>query len=335
MNDGKDACSVAAPRHLPAPSEVFFDARALLGRIRHVCASHRSLAPTAAEPPGHPVGASRHAVVRLERPAGEDPRQDDVAVPTRVLPLLARLRDHAAGLLPDGAFGTADVASRDPHRPSADRLHGAGRRLYRRGLSSARRCNRARLLAYPVHDRGRRDRSARGREREPLVGDRGGLRRRRGDGPSRRPYRPRGLCRHRCGLHLRGGQYHDPHDVDDRAPNRILFYYQAGGILVFVGPAIWFWQTPASLMAWLMCGIGLLTAFGMIRFIRGFAVGEASVIGPTEYVRLIFAAAFGFFLFGEVPDVWTIVGALIIVGSTCFIAQGEARKKGRGGPASG
>ncbi len=120
------------------------------------------------------------------------------------------------------------------------------------------------------------------------------------------------------------------------SPNRILFYYQAGGILVFVGPAIWFWQTPASLMAWLMCaGIGLLTAFGMIGFIRGFAVGEASVIGPTEYVRLIFAAAFGFFLFGEVPDVWTIVGALIIVGSTCFIAQGEARKKGRGGPASG
>lgn len=120
------------------------------------------------------------------------------------------------------------------------------------------------------------------------------------------------------------------------SPNRILFYYQAGGLLVFVGPAIWFWQTPADFMAWLMCaGIGLLTALGMIGFIRGFAVGEASVIGPTEYVRLIFAAAFGFFLFSEVPDVWTIVGALIIVGSTSFIAQGEARRKGRGGPASG
>lgn len=111
-------------------------------------------------------------------------------------------------------------------------------------------------------------------------------------------------------------------------PNRILFYYQAGGILVFIGPAIWFWHTPPTAVAWLMCGgIGILTALGMIGFIRGFAVGEASVIGPTEYVRLIFAAIFGYFLFSEVPDIWTVVGALVIVGSTCFIAQAEARKK--------
>ena len=36
--------------------------------------------------------------------------------------------------------------------------------------------------------------------------------------------------------------------------------------------------------------IGVLTAVGMIGFIRGFVVGEASVIGPTEYIRLVFAA---------------------------------------------
>lgn len=113
-------------------------------------------------------------------------------------------------------------------------------------------------------------------------------------------------------------------------PNRILFYYQAGGLLIFAGPAIWFWQTPASPLAWIMsAGIGLLTALGMIGFIRGFAVGEASVIGPTEYIRLIFATIFGLFLFGEVPDVWTVAGALIIVGSTSLIARSEARKKGR------
>ena len=119
-------------------------------------------------------------------------------------------------------------------------------------------------------------------------------------------------------------------------PNRILFYYQAGGLLIFAGPAIWFWETPASLLAWSMAaGIGVLTALGMIGFIRGFAVGEASVIGPTEYIRLIFATIFGLFLFGEVPDVWTVVGALIIVGSTSLIARSEARKRGRGGPPAG
>ena len=114
-------------------------------------------------------------------------------------------------------------------------------------------------------------------------------------------------------------------------PNRILFYYQAGGIVVFLPPTIWLWQTPADLTSWLMAlAIGFLTAIGMIGFIRGFAIGEASVIGPTEYIRLIFAAAFGFLIFGEVPDIWTVAGALIIVGATSFIARLESKKQKAG-----
>jgi drug/metabolite transporter (DMT)-like permease len=111
-------------------------------------------------------------------------------------------------------------------------------------------------------------------------------------------------------------------------PNRILFYYQAGGILVFLPPTVLLWQTPPDLVSWLMAlAIGILTAVGMIGFIRGFAVGEASVIGPTEYIRLIFAAGFGLLIFGEVPDGWTIAGALIIVACTSFIARMETRKR--------
>ena len=111
-------------------------------------------------------------------------------------------------------------------------------------------------------------------------------------------------------------------------PNRILFYYQAGGILVFLPPTVLLWQTPPDLVSWLMAlAIGILTAVGMIGFIRGFAVGEASVIGPTEYIRLIFAAGFGLLIFGEVPDGWTITGALIIVACTSFIARMESRKR--------
>jgi drug/metabolite transporter (DMT)-like permease len=78
--------------------------------------------------------------------------------------------------------------------------------------------------------------------------------------------------------------------------------------------------------------IGLLTAIGMIGFIRGFAVGEASVIGPTEYVRLIFAAGFGLLIFGEIPDIWTIAGAVIIVACTSFIARMEAQKRNKPAP---
>jgi drug/metabolite transporter (DMT)-like permease len=108
-------------------------------------------------------------------------------------------------------------------------------------------------------------------------------------------------------------------------PIRILFYYHLGGSLVFVGPAIYWWTTPVG-VEWVLIGVlGLLTTIGMVAFVRGFAVGEASVIGPMEYTRLIYAAVLGFLFFAEIPDPYTIFGALIIVGCTTFIARVEAR----------
>jgi drug/metabolite transporter (DMT)-like permease len=108
-------------------------------------------------------------------------------------------------------------------------------------------------------------------------------------------------------------------------PIRILFYYHLGGSLVFVGPAIYWWVTPVGMEWALVAAIGFLTTIGMVAFVRGFAVGEASVIGPMEYTRLIYAAVLGYLFFAEVPDPYTILGALIIVGCTTFIARVESR----------
>jgi drug/metabolite transporter (DMT)-like permease len=118
-------------------------------------------------------------------------------------------------------------------------------------------------------------------------------------------------------------------------PNRILFYYHAGGILMFLGPAIWEWRTPVGIEWLLLATIGLLTTIGMIGFVRGFHVGEASIVGPMEYTRLIYAGLFGFFIFAEVPSHWTFIGAAIIVASTLYIARVEARRGGRVGPSGG
>ena len=108
-------------------------------------------------------------------------------------------------------------------------------------------------------------------------------------------------------------------------PMRILFYYHLGGVLLFAGPAAWVWRTPVGIEWVYAIILGLLTTLGMVGFVRGFAVGEASVIGPMEYVRLIYAAILGFFIFAEIPDPWTILGALIIVAATTSIARMEAR----------
>lgn len=109
------------------------------------------------------------------------------------------------------------------------------------------------------------------------------------------------------------------------SPSQILFYYYAGAMVVFIIPAWWVWQTPVGVEWVLAVGIGILTSIGMTCFIRGFAIGEASVIGPMEYARLIYAALLGLFIFGEVPDVYTISGAALIVTATISIARMEQR----------
>ena len=109
-------------------------------------------------------------------------------------------------------------------------------------------------------------------------------------------------------------------------PNRILFYYHIGGIIVFTGPAIYFWTMPVGIEWVLLISIAVLPTLGMTCFVRAFSAGEANAVGPIEYVRLIYAALFGYLLFGEIPSIWTGVGAILIVASAIYIARDEAQK---------
>ena len=71
--------------------------------------------------------------------------------------------------------------------------------------------------------------------------------------------------------------------------------------------------------------MGILATISHNCFIRAFALGEASVIAPVDYSRLVFAALAGWLIFATVPDAYTILGALIIVGSSFYILRREAQ----------
>lgn len=111
------------------------------------------------------------------------------------------------------------------------------------------------------------------------------------------------------------------------SPTQILFYYHLFGVALFTGPTIWVWKTPAEAELLGLLAIGMLTCAAMVCFIRGYAIGEASILGPIEYVRLVYAAALGFLIFTEIPDLWTWTGSAIIVASTVYIARHEAAAK--------
>jgi drug/metabolite transporter (DMT)-like permease len=80
----------------------------------------------------------------------------------------------------------------------------------------------------------------------------------------------------------------------------------------------------------LLTGVGLVGALSQYLWILAFRAGEASAVAPFDYLRLLFAGMIGLVLFQELPDSWTIGGAAVIVASTVYIAQREARLKRSG-----
>ncbi len=106
----------------------------------------------------------------------------------------------------------------------------------------------------------------------------------------------------------------------------MLFFFLVVSGLMAVVPAITEWQNP-SMEEWLLlAGVGVIGLISQAIIIRAFRVGEASFVAPFDYVRLLFAGTAGVVFFAETPDVWTYAGAVLIIGSTLYIARREAMK---------
>lgn len=91
--------------------------------------------------------------------------------------------------------------------------------------------------------------------------------------------------------------------------------------------AIAFWQPIGMVDGLILAVFGLVTP-GIIWLVtEALRAGEASAVAPFQYLRLVVIAAFGWVLFGEVPDGWTWLGALIILSGAVIITISEARKR--------
>ena len=70
--------------------------------------------------------------------------------------------------------------------------------------------------------------------------------------------------------------------------------------------------------------MGILVTIGQWVGIKALRLGEASIIGNVQYMQLIYGAILGFFMFNEIPDIYTVVGALVIIGSSLYMFHRKA-----------
>lgn len=104
-----------------------------------------------------------------------------------------------------------------------------------------------------------------------------------------------------------------------------VFYAGTLGTVV-MSAALPFYWTPVRLGdLWAFLLIGVLGGAAQLCLVSAFARAPASTIAPFAYLGLIFATFWGYIAFGEVPDRWTILGALVIVGAGLYVWHREMR----------
>lgn len=73
--------------------------------------------------------------------------------------------------------------------------------------------------------------------------------------------------------------------------------------------------------------IGVLSVFGAILVSNAYACHPAAYIAPVQYSQILWGIALGALLFGEYPDVWTLVGAGVIITSGLLLLRSSKRRK--------
>jgi drug/metabolite transporter (DMT)-like permease len=69
--------------------------------------------------------------------------------------------------------------------------------------------------------------------------------------------------------------------------------------------------------------IGVASTAGQWIVVLAFRYADASVLAPFSYTQLLWVSTLGFIIFGEVPDIWTVAGAVFIVASGLYTAHRE------------
>jgi drug/metabolite transporter (DMT)-like permease len=90
-------------------------------------------------------------------------------------------------------------------------------------------------------------------------------------------------------------------------------------------PALFVWQWPDLETLGYLIGLGGTGTLAHLLMTIAFGKADASAVVPFDYARLPFVAVIAFFLFGEVPDRWTWIGAAVIAASAIYIARREAK----------
>ena len=87
------------------------------------------------------------------------------------------------------------------------------------------------------------------------------------------------------------------------------------------------WHSLAASVLSIIVACSVLNLTANIGLTRAYQSAESSWLVPFDYSYLVFATFWGFVMWGDIPDVYSIVGMFIIAGAGTYVAWRERREK--------
>ena len=115
----------------------------------------------------------------------------------------------------------------------------------------------------------------------------------------------------------------------------IVFWFSITATVLSLATVPYGWVWPTRFEAVLLVSAGLFGGVGQILLTSSYREADASLVAPFEYVSMIFSLMIGYFIFGEVPTMTMLAGAVLVVSAGILIIWRERklgleRAKGRG-----
>ncbi len=110
---------------------------------------------------------------------------------------------------------------------------------------------------------------------------------------------------------------------DDKTQTTVAYTAIVSWCLLCI-PLPFIWQTPATgLEIGLLAAMAILAAIAETLVIMALDAAQAVVVAPVQYSLLIWGTGYGFLIFGQLPDIWTWVGALVIMATGLYTLNRE------------
>ena len=103
----------------------------------------------------------------------------------------------------------------------------------------------------------------------------------------------------------------------------IVTWYSLGTGALAAVFCLWDWVTPTPWQLGTLICAGLMSGFAQLLMTEGYRAAETTLVAPFEYGAIIYATLLGIAIWGEWPDVWSLVGVVILIASGLYIWHRE------------